>query len=211
MPTDELRLIGAGGHARVVLDALLLRGRSRGSILVSDDDERLCGIEMFGAAVRHPALFAAMRGQSFHVAIGDNQARARLHVAAQTAGGAPVTVIHPSAVVSRRCEIAGGAFVAAGAIVAPGARLGVGAIINHGAVVDHDCVVGDFCHVAPGATLSGGVRLDHYVLVGAGAKVLPGVLVAVGVTVGAGAVVTDDLAAGVVAVGVPARILRPKS
>ena len=54
------------------------------------------------------------------------------------------------------------------------------------------------------------VRLGHDVWIGHGVTVLPGVSIGNGAAVGAGAVVTKDVPAYMVAVGVPARVLRPR-
>jgi acetyltransferase-like isoleucine patch superfamily enzyme len=43
---------------------------------------------------------------------------------------------------------------------------------------------------------------------GIGAKVIPGVKIGAGTTVGAGAVVIEDLPENVTAVGVPARVIK---
>ena len=55
---------------------------------------------------------------------------------------------------------------------------------------------------------SRGITLGDNVWLGAGAKVMDGVRLGNDVVVGAGAVVTGDLADGVVAVGIPARVVR---
>jgi acetyltransferase-like isoleucine patch superfamily enzyme len=57
---------------------------------------------------------------------------------------------------------------------------------------------------------STGITLGENVWLGTGAKVLDGVRIGRDVVVGAGAVVTDDLPDGVVAAGIPARILRSR-
>jgi acetyltransferase-like isoleucine patch superfamily enzyme len=58
------------------------------------------------------------------------------------------------------------------------------------------------------ARSSRGITLGENVWLGAGAKVLDGVCIGNGVVVGANAVVAEDLPDGVVAAGVPARVLR---
>ena len=58
------------------------------------------------------------------------------------------------------------------------------------------------------ARRSQGITLGENVWLGAGAKVMDGVRIGRDVVVGAGAVVTEDLPDGVVAVGVPARVVR---
>lgn len=202
MPTEPVLLFGAGGHAKVVLDALLLRGFARAGVEVADDSTALHGSDFLGAPVRPPAACAA---RSFHVAIGIARARERVQARLQAEGRAPLTVVHPRASVSALAVIGQGVFLAAGAVVAPAARVDDGVIVNHGAVVDHDCVVGAFSHIAPNATLGGNVTIGRRVLVGAGAIVLPGVQVGDDCVIGAGAVVTASVAGGGSWIGVPAK------
>lgn len=204
MPTEALILFGAGGHARVVLDALLLTGFRRGDVEVADDSATLHGSDFLGAPVRAAGDCAARR---FHVAVGVARGREAVHARLQQQGHAPFTVLHPRASVSALATVGEGSFVAAQAVVAPLARLGESVIVNHGAVVDHDCVVGAFSHIAPNATLGGNVKIGRRVLVGAGATVLPGVEVGDDCIIGAGAVVTASIGPGATWVGVPAKRL----
>lgn len=201
MPT-EVGLLGAGGHAKVVLDALRRSGEY--TIRVFDHDPAKAGsallgvnIEPMGSPRDWPALV--------HVSIGDNATRARFGAAALEAGRALLTVIHPHATVAAEARVGPGCFIAAGAVVAPDAELGRGVVVNHGAVVDHDCVVGDWSHIAPGATLGGAVRVGPGTLVGSGAVVLLGMQVGENCRVGAGSVVNRAVPDGMTAVGVPAR------
>jgi len=77
--------------------------------------------------------------------------------------------------------------------------------------VGHDCTVASHVHVGPGAILCGGVRIGEGAFLGAGAVVIPEQEVGAGSIIGAGTVVISSIPAGVVAVGSPARILRPVS
>lgn len=208
MLTERWIVIGAGGHARVVMDALLLRERGDAEKLAfADDDASLHGRLMLGRPVLGAVSEVARSGMRFHVAVGANRTREMLYRRMLEAGAVPFAVIHPSACVSQHAALGEASFVAASAVLAPAASVGVGVIVNHGAVVDHDCIVGDFVHVAPGATLAGGVTIGRGVLVGAGANVLPGVAIGENAVIGAGAVVTADVPPAVKMTGVPARIL----
>jgi sugar O-acyltransferase (sialic acid O-acetyltransferase NeuD family) len=208
MPSDTTTwIVGAGGHAKVVMDAFACSDEvGAGPLCFADDSERLFGTQLLGCRVDGPVRQVVMPSDRFHVAIGANAVRASLHQELLARGALPRNVVHPRASVAASARLGQGVFVAAGAVVAPLAQVGDGAIVNHGAVVDHDCVVGAFTHVAPNATLSGGVRIGCEVLVGAGANVLPGVRVGDRAVIGAGAVVSEDVPAGVVVTGVPARI-----
>jgi len=195
-------LVGAGGHGKVVADALQAAGLAW-TLCFVDDSEALRGQSLIGLPVLGSLQAVLQAGDRVHVAIGSNAVRRRL--VAGLDRNQLLTVQHPRAMVSAHARVGLGSFVAAGAVLGPCAVLGEGVILNHGAVVDHDCVVEDFCHVAPLASLAGNVRLGAGVLVGAGARLLPGVRVGAGAVIGAGAVVLNDVAPGTTVVGVPAR------
>lgn len=200
-------VVGAGGHAKVVMDALMSSDPALAACFADDCTERV-GLELLGRRVEAAPRQLVRAGVKFHVAIGNNQVRQTLQWELQQQGGGALSVIHPRACVSRHAALGDGVFVAAGGVAAPSSRVGDGVIINHGAVVDHDCVVGAFTHVAPHATLGGGVSLGRFVTIGAGATVLPGVHVGDGAIIGAGAVVVRSVPSGAVFYGVPARQAR---
>jgi sugar O-acyltransferase (sialic acid O-acetyltransferase NeuD family) len=205
MPTDKILLLGAGGHGKVVLDAMLACGVPRSHVEVADDATALHGADFLGA----PVLSRVQaQGTRFHVAIGGGGARQAQYTVLAGAGKTPHTVVHPQACVSPSAELGPACFVAARGIVAPAVRLDASVIVNHGAVVDHDCTVGAFSHIAPNATLGGNVHVGQRVLVGAGAILMPGVRVGDDCTIGAGALVTRDVPAGSTWVGVPAAPLQ---
>lgn len=197
-------LIGAGGHARVVLDAMIANGQDVGAVTIRDGNPRYAGTRLMNIPIHSPEIEPEMAGAMFHAAIGAGEVRARIHGLAKQIGMEALTITHRGAQVSRFASIAGGSFIAAAAVVGPAASIGTGSIINHGAIVDHDCSVGAFCHIAPNATLSGGVTIGDLVLVGAGAIVLPGVNIGERATIGAGAVVLRDVGPGEKWTGVPA-------
>ena len=204
MPTEGLAIVGAGGHAKVVVDALLLLGWRSASLEIYSENRNEVGQDFSDHTVRYLSI-ADLEGRQFHVAIGSNTARHRISDAICKAGGSPLSVIHPRAIVSTTSRIGTGSFVAAGAIIGPDAILGAGCIANHSSVIDHDCRVHNYVHIAPGATLGGGVTLMADVLVGAGANVLPRITVGSATRIGAGAVVHRDIPADSTYVGVPAR------
>lgn len=204
MGIETIHLIGAGGHGRVVADALVSAGVDAATIIVRDSR---AGLTMLGRPVATPEVDATMVSHWFHIAIGVGTIRARLHMAALAVGARPLRVVHPSAILALDAVLGDGVLVAAGTVIAPGATIGDGTIINHGAVVDHDCRVGDFCHIAPNAALGGEVGIGDRVMIGAGAVLLPGITIADDVTIGAGAVVLRTIGERGTWVGNPARRL----
>ena len=207
MPTDAWIIVGAGGHARVVMDAFLLSYSKPVRAAFADDDDLLWGTALLGCPVIGSAEAVVRSGVRFHVAVGHNSTRRRLMEHLLEAGGLPFEVVHPESCVSRFASIGCGSFIAGGAVVAPMATIGDGVVVNHGAIVDHDCCVGDFAHIAPNASLAGGARVGSQALVGAGSRLMAGVSVGDNAVVGAGAVVLRDVPPGAVVAGIPARQL----
>ena len=212
MHTEEsIVLFGAGGHAKVVFDAMQASIDDLSGLLVIDESPQLLGTSFFGCRVAGSAACERLARFRFHVAIGRNDVRRAVYERLLGRGGASMTVVHPRATVSRHARVGEGSFLAAACVLAPQSAVGAAVIVNHGAVVDHDCSVGAYAHIAPNVTLGGNVKIGAGVLVGAGAVVLPGVSVGDGATIGGGAVVIDDVPAFSTVVGVPGRPLRKEN
>ncbi|WP_169542594.1 acetyltransferase [Sphingomonas baiyangensis] len=198
-------ILGAGGHAKVVLEALRL-AVADAEIVVVDDGRGDDGGDLLGAPIIGTrAALLDRRASALVPALGDNRARLVAIEWAREAGLEIASVIHPAAIVSPSAVIGAGCFLAAGAIVNADARLGSGVIVNTGASVDHDCVLGDGVHVAPGARLCGNVRIGARTLIGVGAAIIPGRTLGADCVVGAGAAVVRDSDDGVRIAGVPGR------
>jgi UDP-perosamine 4-acetyltransferase len=195
-------VLGAGGHARSVIDVLERAGHTV--------------VAVSGQTTAHPwhvevladdaAAFALLEAAALRacVAVGANAARARLVGDLLARGLSVPPVVASTATVSPRARLGAGTVVLEHAHVGPASRLADAVIINTGAVVEHDCVVGTGAHVAPGAALLGAASVGDGTLVGSGARVLPGVAVGARATIGSGAVVTAPVGDGQTVVGVPA-------
>jgi sugar O-acyltransferase (sialic acid O-acetyltransferase NeuD family) len=199
-----LVIVGAGGHGRVVADAVLFGENTWRAVYATDTVESKCiGFLLGDISLQTKTWISAQSDLVFHIAVGNNLHRQR----EVQAYGAPlcVTLIHPQACVSHFATLQNGCFVAANAVVAPMVQMGLAVIINHGAVVDHDCTIGNYSHIAPNATIGGDVHIGSSVLIGSGAVVLPGRHIADSVTVGAGAVVINDIKYPGTYAGIPAK------
>lgn len=199
-------LFGAGGHAKVVLDALLL-ARPGTTVHILDDDPAAEGRTLLGLPVVGGRGWIAEHGRGLPVvpAIGSNAARAAFAQWVLDGGGSLAAVVHPNACVAASARLGAGCFVAAGAVVNADAEIGGAAIVNTRASVDHDCRIGFAAHIAPGVTLCGAVDVGSRTLIGAGATVIPCVRIGAGATVGAGSVVLRDVEDGARLSGNPAR------
>lgn len=194
-------LIGAGGHAKVVISTLQAAGYSVEAIF--DDGPEKWGHELMGAPIVGPISELADIGSRLAlIAVGDNRARKSL---AEQFALEWVGVVHPYAYLHPSVQIGPGTVVLAGAVIQPDTHIGSHVIVNTGATIDHDCKVRDYVHLAPGVHLAGGVRVGEGAFLGIGSVGAPGIEIGAWTTVGAGGIVVDNLPSHVVAVGIPAR------
>gem|GEM_PF-152710 len=231
-----LLLIGGGGHAISVLEALhesgalalyesgalvlhengALAPQSNGCVAILDIPSKV-GASLLGVPViGTDDDLGALRGEYASAfislsSIGEWQRRERLFTLASAHGYDVPNIIHPKAYLSSLSSYATGAgiFAGMGACVNAGCDIGMMCILNTGCVIEHECIVGAYAHIAPGATLCGAVRVGAGAHIGAGSVVIQGVRVGEGALIGAGSVVVRDIPDGVVAYGNPCRVIRP--
>jgi len=207
--TARVVVFGAGGHARVCLDALRACPTLEVVGCVSRDGAGAAGLGVPVLGLDDdPAAWRAVGATQAFVAIGDNATRAAVVQRCAGWGLGLVVACGAGSIVSPSASLGPGTLLAPGAIVNAASRLGSAVIVNTGASVDHDCVLGDAVHIAPGAVLGGTVTVGMGAFVGLGARVLPGVRLGEWCTVGAGAVVLRDVPPGTTVAGVPARPIR---
>jgi sugar O-acyltransferase (sialic acid O-acetyltransferase NeuD family) len=206
--------LGAGGHAKVVIEILRFQ-EAYELVGLLDPRPDLRGAEVLGVSVLgDDSLLTVLKNEGvgyFFVGlggIGDTRPRQRLFELALKDDYRPVSAVHPKAVISPSARLGAGVTIMAGAVINACARLGVNVIINTGAIVEHDCVISDHVHIATGARLASTVQIGPGAHIGAGATLRQSITIGVGATVGAGAVVVKDVEPYTVVAGVPARPLR---
>jgi len=206
--------IGAGGHAKVVIEILRLVG---GYDLVGllDADSKRRGSEVLGVPVLGgDALITEMYDKGVRTAfigvgmVQNFEPRRRLYDQLRQGGFEIANAAHPRAIISPTATIGIGPTIMAGAVINADAKVGNNVIINTGAIIEHDCVIGNHVHVATGARLAGSVNVGEGAHVGIGATIREGIRIGQGSVVGAGAVVVHDVPDDVLVLGVPAKIKR---
>ncbi len=200
-------ILGGGGHARVLIDALILSGVTIVGVAAREPPAGLPdGIPFLGdddaVAAYPPGAVELVNGVG---SVDGGAARARLFAAHKARGFAFATIVHPAAIVGRDVDLGEGVQVMAGAVLQTGSRIGANTIVNTRVSVDHDARIGASCHIAPGCVLSGGVTVGEGSHVGTGAVIIQNVTIGSGALVGAGAVVVEDVPDNAVVLGVPAR------
>jgi sugar O-acyltransferase (sialic acid O-acetyltransferase NeuD family) len=208
--TDRLIILGAGGHARVVADALVAAGRDVIGFVDANPSvhgARLLGLPVLGADEVLDSFSPADTELANGIgSAGTPDARQRVYQAGLDRGFRFATVVHPTAIVAESATLGSGAQVLARAVIQPLAVIGANTIINTGAIIEHDVVIGSHTHISPGCVLAGEVRVGDLVHVGVGSIVIQRLSVGTRSLVAAGAVVVEAVAAGSRVMGIPARV-----
>lgn len=212
MSLQRLVLVGGGGHASDVLQAIeavnacsptyevvgilddqmidQARFRSRGVVQVGSVDDIDTVDARYVICVGWPSVRSALAQR-----IGERSEPA-------------LPIVHPRADVGTGVELGQGTVVLGNAHLSPLVCIGVHGLVSYTASIGHDTVLGDFASVLPNAAISGQVVAGRRVLVGAGSVVLEGLYLGDDARIGAGAVVVHDIPPCQTVVGVPARSSR---
>lgn len=205
--TEAFVLLGGGGHASDVLAAI--EGSTTDAVvsIADDGDVRASRFEGRAILLSGSMVDALSLNARFLTAVGYPATRRRVVDLAQAHGVSwspgPIVhsdaSVHPTSLTGDDVVIMGQTWLSAHVVV------GAHTNIAYGVAVGHDTSLGECVAVMPGASISGDVIVEDGVLIGANATVLQGLRVGPGAVIGAGAVVTKDVAPGVTVTGVPAK------
>lgn len=190
-------ILGAGGHAKVLIEALHRSGRE---IIGITDPTKAVGSEYFGVNVigNDDSLFEFSQDEVLLVngigTIPGKNLRWELTARMEDNGYRFTEVIHPSAVIAGDVGLENGVQIMAGVVIQSGTRIGRSCIINTGVIIDHDCDINDECHLAPGVTLSGSVYVGKGTHIGTGSIVIQNVTIGKGCIIAAGSIIHKDIA-----------------
>ena len=195
-----LILLGAGGHARVLVALASAAGYSILGVcdpaLAAKDVIRWEGLDVLGDD--HAVTQLAPDRVELILGIGKlptgKDLREQLYASWRERGYTFPALVHPTAWVAPGVVLRDCVQVMAGAVIQPGCEIFERSIVNTRASVDHDCRIGRDVHVAPGATLCGSVTVEDGVFIGAGATVIQGLNIGARAVVGAGVTLLRDLA-----------------
>lgn len=207
---EKILVYGAGGHSKVVIDAVEKEKKYK-IVGIIDDNLEIHGKNYYGYMVI--GGFDKLKGNTYKdckliIAIARNNVRKRLHRQLYSLGYEFVSVIHPSGQIARDVSIGPGTMVMANAVINPSAKIGTSVVVNTSAIVEHDCIIGDFVHIGPGTHLAGAIVVSKGAFIGIGASVIEFIQIGENSIIGAGSVVIKDIPNNVTAAGVPAKVIK---
>lgn len=209
----EIIIIGAGGHAKVIIDIILQRKKFFNDKLVVKGilDDIFCEYEekkIFGIPIigKIDKILELPNNTYYIIAIGNNSIRKKIFQ--KYNGREYATLIHPKAVIAEEVTIGEGTVIMAGAIVNSHTRIGKHCILNTGSIVEHDNFIEDYVHISPGAVLCGGISVEEGTWIGANVVITHGMKIGKEVIIGAGAVVIKNIDNKNIVAGNPAKMIK---
>jgi len=198
-------IIGAGGFGRETLNVYRDAGRAGEVAGFLEEHCTEPGRLVNEKPVQDWSTLASLPAGTRLIAAIGSAARGRLIAEAAARGFAFDTAIHPSVNRSPWVTVGPGCIVCANCILTTQIVVGAHSILNLACTIGHDVTIGQLVTLSPGVHVSGRVTIEDEVFIGTGAVIVERIRIGRGAVIGAGAVVTKDVAAGVTAVGVPAR------
>ncbi|MCT4645611.1 MAG: NeuD/PglB/VioB family sugar acetyltransferase [Carboxylicivirga sp.] len=190
-------ILGAGGHAKEVIEVLKLNNFKEQILLFDDVTLDKDWPEIF-KGYRRLRTIKELKEQfittpEFIIGVGGIKAKSILWEKAISAGGQPCKLIANNASLSDTSNIIDiGVSVMQMALISPDVKLGKGVMINTRANIHHDVSIGEFSEVAPSAILLGKCTIGKNTFIGAGAIILPNIEIGDNCIIGAGSVVTKN-------------------
>lgn len=174
---ENLLIIGAGGHGKVVAEAAELENHYE-EIAFLDDNNKIDKIYDFSiiGKINEYKSFKKKFKYAF-VAIGNNEVRLKLINALLKEGFIVPKIIHPRATVSKYSKIDAGTVVLSGSIVNVNCSIGKGCILNINSTLDHDSIIEDGVHISSGAVVRSMVNIGELSTIKAGACITQGKII----------------------------------
>jgi len=205
-------LVYGAGEFSDLIDNILYYSNDYKPAIYCDDDENKSGMEKYNGSVQSviKALEEARRENVKHAiaAIGNNKIRAEKIDFLINNGFKIINVIHPLAMIDKDVKLGKGVIIEMGSAVHTKAVIGENVFIGGGAVIGHHNQIGDNVVIGGGCAFGGSVSIGSFTTVGVGVSIKPGIKIESNCIIGVGAAVVKNLPAGVIAAGVPAKILK---
>lgn len=208
-------ILGTGGQSVDILDTIADMkdtGEDVECVGFLDDNKDLWGKEIGGVKVLGSLKKASSFSEVWFVnGIGTSTnfvLKEKIVRSTQVPARRFISLIHPTASVSRTAKIGRGAVIFQNVTITANVKVGRHVVVLPQSVLSHDSQIGDYTCIAGGVCISGRVKIGKSCYLGTNSAIKDGLRVGGGSLVGMGSVVLNDVARNSVMVGNPARLLR---
>ena len=205
MKRKKIIFIGAGGHAKSVIDCLNTDLYEICGFIDSVKQGSHCGFPILGNDFN---LLPNYQDYLYFICVGDNAVRKKWFTRIKESGLKTVNIIDKSAIIARDVKIGEGNFIGKMAIVNANVLIGDNNILNTKCLVEHECVIGNHCHLSTNSVVNGNVVVEDEVFYGSTAVCKGQLTIGEKSIIGAGAVIIKNVEPNVTVVGVPGRVVK---
>lgn len=217
MSAKKIIIIGAGGTSRDILDTINDINEHNGKIVFEclgflDDDSSLHGRKLMGVSIlgsidmgkEYPDCFFVLGiGHVKNIFIKEDL-MGRLNSSLERF----VTIIHPTADVSKTAKVGIGSVLLRGVVVMSRVVIGNHVVVHPQAVISHDASIGDLSFIAPGASVGGSVKVGRSCFIGSNSCSREYLSIGDGSIIGMGTVILNDIPQDSVYVGNPGKFVK---
>ena len=210
----EIYVLGIGGSTPVFIDIAEACGYKIAGLYHYNNDKTGRYDHDYPILGSFEDLYQSdIKGKRFLLSQGDMKIRENVTNKIKQLEGIVPTLIHPTAIISKYAKVSEeGVVIGANCIVQADAEIKVGAVLQDMALVCHQTTIGNYCFVGPKALVGAHIVVEDFAFIGQDALLVSGKVGTMGANslLGAGAVLTKELPANVVAVGNPARVIKER-
>lgn len=212
----KIVIVGASGHGGMVMDCTEKAGKYSVLGFLDSYKEKgttYSGYLILGDEQEIPKLIANQDLYGVIIAIGNNCTRKRMmdKLLDITPTLNFVTIIHPSAVISRNIKIGKGTVIMPGVIVNSNSKIGNFCILNTNSSLGHDGEMQDYSSISSGVCTGGNLVLGKFSAISLGANIIENITIGENSIVGAGSLVVKNVMENCIVYGSPARFIRHRS
>lgn len=204
-------LLGCGGHAKSIVDAIEAKGKFKIAGFIDRDINSFSyrGYSVIGQDKDLQDIFNKGITHAFVCIgyMGNGNLRESLFSTLRTIGYKIPSIIDPSAILASDVQIGIGTYIGKNVVINSDAQIGNMCIINTATVIEHDCKIDNFTHVAVGCILCGNVTVGTACLIGANSTIIQEREIKDNCIIGAGSVITKNIESNSLVIG---RCIRKK-
>jgi len=202
-------IYGASGFGKEVLPLLLKQIDKKDKIYFIDDNRESDSLN--GYDILTFSEFLAQKSDNYYIsiAIANSKIREFLTDKCLSHNIKLINITASNIIILDNVEIDDGATLCPFVTLTSNIKIGKSFHANLYSYVAHDCIIGDYVTFAPAVKCNGNITIEDHVYIGTGAIIKQGKLnkplvIGKGATIGAGAVVTKNVPAGMTVFGNPA-------
>lgn len=196
--SNDIVILGAGGHAKMCIDILKRDKRYNIIGVVATplpSQKKILDIPVIGdqnslRSLKEHGVKNVILGIGL---LNNHSKRIEIYNELKNIGFNIPNIIHPDASVEISAKMGDGNQIMAGAIIGSNVIIENNCIVNSGSIISHDTTLNNNVHITPGAIIAGSVEIGENTLIGMGATILNNIKIGKNVIVTNGTNVIKDI------------------